>query len=415
MSNLSVTFAQTSYNNYIAAIEENADIDMSQIDSSNIFVAEMTNHIAMKLGKSPKRFYLILPCKDSGDLYASYFENDTYMMTELNFSAVEPLKDFNKDELHSFISKNGLSTPSEIKALIIHERMHMFAYNVICDDIIYIIPYHFTSESLFNVTGVEECSLEIGKAYSVDDFVSLCEKEQVVYDEYRKEKHEIEIADTPYISIDNDGEVVENEEKTDKKTPNTEDNKSEKTDNAILEEKIIENSKDDASEENADNSMEPGALEGNNEVVSQNVNFIDVPTTHWAYLEIASLAKDNVIRGYGNGYFGVDDSITYEHLSLLLDRLFNYKDINTQSKASIREDIIISLVKAMNADLSSIDISVVEQFSDYETISEKNKAYIAYAIECELVVGYNGNLYLENEVTRAETAVLLYRAMKLLK
>ena len=43
----------------------------------------------------------------------------------------------------------------------------------------------------------------------------------------------------------------------------------------------------------------------------------------------------------------------------------------------------------------------------------KNEKYIAYAIQTKLVVGYDGKLYLDSNVTRAETACLIYRAMSL--
>ena len=144
--------------------------------------------------------------------------------------------------------------------------------------------------------------------------------------------------------------------------------------------------------------------------------FIDVPPDHWAYDDIMTLAKNNVILGYGNNYFGVNDSVTNEQLAILLKRQFNYDEKNTSASAAKRENIIVSLIKALNPDLSKVDTSVIAaDFSDGNKISDSDKPYIAYAVENKIVLGDNGNLNLENNVTRAETAALINRALKIKK
>lgn len=144
--------------------------------------------------------------------------------------------------------------------------------------------------------------------------------------------------------------------------------------------------------------------------------FTDVPQEHWAYKEVTELADDGVILGYGDGKFGADDSVTYEQLSLLLKRLFDYDETNTEPISAKREDIITALVKALGADVSTVDENVINQkFSDGETIKDDNRKYIAYAVNSKLAVGYGGKLYTDSNVTRAETAVLLSRAVELNK
>ncbi len=139
--------------------------------------------------------------------------------------------------------------------------------------------------------------------------------------------------------------------------------------------------------------------------------FIDVPETHWAYKEISDFSQKGIILGYGNGYFGVNDSTTYEHISLLLDRLLEYKAENNEKKPALREDIIVSIVKALKIDVSNIDESIIElNFSDCGEIKKENRKYIAAAIQNELIKGYDGNLSPKDNLTRAETATLLYRA-----
>lgn len=146
---------------------------------------------------------------------------------------------------------------------------------------------------------------------------------------------------------------------------------------------------------------------------SLDYNFIDVPKTHWAYDNIYEFATKGIVLGYGNGYFGVNDPITYEHFSLLLDRLFNYKADNKERVPSIREDVIVSVVKALNIDVSDAKTAIINQrFSDCKNLKEDSLKYIAAAIECGLVIGADGELFPDENLTRAETVTLLKRAVE---
>lgn len=49
--------------------------------------------------------------------------------------------------------------------------------------------------------------------------------------------------------------------------------------------------------------------------------FIDVPQGHWAYDAIEYMAANNLMNGYGNGYFGVGDGITREQMASVLYRV----------------------------------------------------------------------------------------------
>lgn len=142
-------------------------------------------------------------------------------------------------------------------------------------------------------------------------------------------------------------------------------------------------------------------------------DFIDVPVTHWAYEQIHEFSENKIVLGYGNGYFGTDDSITYEHFALLLDRLFEYEADNTQSIPAIREEVIVSLVKALKMDVSNADENIINKtFSDCTQLKEQNKKYIAAAIESGLVIGSDGKLFPSDALTRAETVMLLWRATR---
>ncbi len=201
--------------------------------------------------------------------------------------------------------------------------------------------------------------------------------------------------------------------------PNEEIKKEEpKTGELPKEELVKEEVKEQESqkEEIKNNEDEQKPLENDDSKKNESENtasdFIDVPKTHWAYKEINDFAKKGIVLGYGNGYFGVDDHITYEHFALLLDRLFGYKEDDTQSLPAVREDVIVSVVKALNLDVSDVEDSIiVERFTDCANIREKNLRYIAKAIDIGLVVGSYGKLYPEDYLTRAETVMLLSRAL----
>ncbi|WP_257151350.1 S-layer homology domain-containing protein, partial [Bacillus pseudomycoides] len=53
---------------------------------------------------------------------------------------------------------------------------------------------------------------------------------------------------------------------------------------------------------------------------AQTSSFIDVSQSHWAYKEIQYMAEHNIMREYGNGYFGAKDKVTREQLAAFLYR-----------------------------------------------------------------------------------------------
>lgn len=74
------------------------------------------------------------------------------------------------------------------------------------------------------------------------------------------------------------------------------------------------------------------------------------------------------------------------------------------------------MVKAMNVNVADTKTEIIDKnFSDGNTVSPGNEKYIAYAIETNLVVGYDGKLNLNKGITRAETACLLHRAINMVK
>jgi len=133
--------------------------------------------------------------------------------------------------------------------------------------------------------------------------------------------------------------------------------------------------------------------------------------SEYEFINIDKLGKFDVNRN-GNGYFGVNDNIAYEHFALLLARLFGYDAENKENSSAVREDIIVSVVKALNMDVAYANEGLIDKvFSDCGDLKPENRKYIAAAIESGLVVGYDGKLFPVQKLTRAETVVLLYRAI----
>jgi len=157
---------------------------MSLIDEDKIIYAEITSYINLDKGIKPTSFYLYMPSLDGTDYYTAGFDNNEYVATTKNFVATEPLKYYSVEEAKEFAANNGLSEPTEIKAILTHGRIGLFAYSIICDGKEYIIPYYFTNDSTYNITKDNTVRLSLGTAYAIEEFVSMSEKEHTLYEEY---------------------------------------------------------------------------------------------------------------------------------------------------------------------------------------------------------------------------------------
>ena len=416
-----IAFADNPFNECVNAVKQDPTVDWSLIDEDRIVCIEETNYIAIEKGRIGYKTFLRMPLKDSNEVFVGCFKNGKYsrtLSTEVEYIAAAEY--FSKEEAISYALKAGLSKPTEIRCILSDERAWMQCYYVLCDNQYYIIPFYIIDYGTFNIMKNEECYFEIGHPYSVKEFIDFFEKENELHRQYLKELEDSGVDDHDYVYTDpetglemehiakkpnnqeqNNEAVEQQKDKTDTEPNKTNDNK--KTDKP-----------DKTDTKNADEKTDIKLSDPNEKNIGQDKFFNDVPPDHWAYDDIMTLAKNNVILGYGNNYFGVNDSVTNEQFALLLKRQFNYDEKNTSASAAKRENIIVSLIKALNPDLSKVDTSVIAaDFSDGNKISDNDKPYIAYAVENKIVLGDKGKLNLENNVTRAETAALINRALKL--
>jgi len=181
------------------------------------------------------------------------------------------------------------------------------------------------------------------------------------------------------------------------------------------------------------------------------VSYKDVPTTHWAYSAVSRVSATGWFGGYPDGSFHPDTQITREEAAKVFAKFLGLqlKETATSSfydvkesdwslpyieatkvlfpgqenydgskpfrpKAPItREDTIYALVIALGyeSDTRFADLSVLNMFSDQNSISTIKKPYVAVAVEKELASGHpNGTIGAQDPLTRAEFATLLYRA-----
>jgi len=177
--------------------------------------------------------------------------------------------------------------------------------------------------------------------------------------------------------------------------------------------------------------------------------FSDVPTTNWAFQYISELVNDNVLSGYPDGQFRPNNNVTRAEFAKIMisasgiqvkpatstsfedvavtDWYCSYIESSKEfltgfqyggsamylpNKAAIREDIAVALVKLKGYDISVADLGMLQtMFSDYDSISESAKRYVAVAVERGLVSGYDdGTFRGQKSITRAEAATLIWRA-----
>lgn len=180
------------------------------------------------------------------------------------------------------------------------------------------------------------------------------------------------------------------------------------------------------------------------------VNYKDVPATHWAYNAVGRVTAAGWFKGYPDGSFHPDAQITREEaakvfamfLGLQLEEteessFYDVKETDWsspyieatkvlfpgqsnydgsqpfRSKMPItREDTIYALVIALGYESNTrfADESVLNMFSDQNSISTNKKPYIAVAVSEGIASGHaNGTIGAQDPLTRAEFATLLYR------
>lgn len=179
------------------------------------------------------------------------------------------------------------------------------------------------------------------------------------------------------------------------------------------------------------------------------VKFTDVQKNYWAFEYIGEMQKRGIINGYPDGRYypenyvercefakimvgaaGLRTDLTsgeyfkdvkkddwfYAYVETAKEYLTGYKingyDYYKPNDYALREDIAVALVKLKGYDTKSADQAMLKtMFSDYESISEAARPYVATAVERGLVSGYEDRTFRgQDSINRAEAAAMLWRA-----
>ncbi len=117
------------------------------------------------------------------------------------------------------------------------------------------------------------------------------------------------------------------------------------------------------------------------------VTFSDVPNNAWFYQAVSLLAPEGIVKGYGDNSFGPDKFITREEAAAMIARLFS--KLNTQTQL---------------AELT---------FKDTEQISNWARTPLGQIISFKIITGMpDGNFCPANSSTRAEAAVMMLRMLE---
>lgn len=126
----------------------------------------------------------------------------------------------------------------------------------------------------------------------------------------------------------------------------------------------------------------------NKTVVDYAMNFADVRGDAYYSEAIRWAASMGIVSGYENGMFGTGDSITREQMVVILYRF----------------------AQAMGMDTTQGSMTI-QEFSDYESISEYALEAMQWAVNMEILHGYDNTLMPDQPCTRAQIVAMLYRLM----
>ncbi len=102
--------------------------------------------------------------------------------------------------------------------------------------------------------------------------------------------------------------------------------------------------------------------------------FVDVPSTHWAYQAIQSLAADGFIEGYPDGTFKGDRPLTRYEIAVIISRIIQRVNLNvsqTPSKADL--DKLQKLIDAFKDELDSLGVRVTNVEDALDALDKRTK------------------------------------------
>jgi hypothetical protein len=175
----------------------------------------------------------------------------------------------------------------------------------------------------------------------------------------------------------------------------------------------------------------------------EEVNFSDLSSDHWAYPYVAYMVENGIVSGYPDGTFKPNDPFSRAAFATLLYKTFelapatspiDFVDLPSTHWAypyvqgsaqfltyfeydtgiyykpndySVREDVAVAMVVASGADdIYTPDHSVLDGFADADEISPELKDYVALAVQVGIMNGSDGYFYPQEPLTRAQACTV---------
>lgn len=167
-------------------------------------------------------------------------------------------------------------------------------------------------------------------------------------------------------------------------------------------------------------------------------NFTDFGADHWAYQYVDELVNSGVINGYEDGTYRPEANVTRAELAKLIsvqfggseektytdvaetDWFYDYVTVSgsyflaegefSPASQATREEVAYAIYVAKNLDVVAENAT----FTDAADIDASYKAAVAAVFESGVITGYpDGSFRPKNNITRAEVATVLSRAIKL--
>ena len=136
--------------------------------------------------------------------------------------------------------------------------------------------------------------------------------------------------------------------------------------------------------------------EGNSDVEGMYADFADVVQGSWYETAVGWAAKNEIVKGYGEGMFGPEDPITRQDLAVILERYMGF----IGSELNVNDQWIEF---ADEADISSYAMSAIQALNKLGIING---------------IGTNGDgkpiIDPKGNATRAQAAALLHRFVELI-
>ena len=144
-------------------------------------------------------------------------------------------------------------------------------------------------------------------------------------------------------------------------------------------------------------------------------SYSDLDSNHWAYGEISTCTENGLFKGFPDGTFKANDTMTRKDATTALARQFKdadfsaYLGANDRNGAITREEAAYLLALAKKCE--NTDKATLDKFSDKNEISPEYKETVSAAVSAGLIFGHKKLLRPKATLTRAEFAALLYRAV----